>query len=144
VRARARPCAARPRLFGLIATPNGALRTPPRPSQLRCFLFYSQKYIKSVELWLPTLRAFFFPQEHIGYEILGPPAPCIAHRSFANPSGNTVFWGQNYVPVPPYALIFVGFSFLLDLFFLLFFSLSTLLFNIFLFFSSYLVLFFSS
>ncbi len=32
---RARPCAARTRLFGLITTPNGALRAP-RPSQLRC------------------------------------------------------------------------------------------------------------
>ncbi len=35
--ARARPCAARTRLFGLGITPNGALRAPPRPSQLRCF-----------------------------------------------------------------------------------------------------------
>jgi hypothetical protein len=34
--ARARPCAARTRLFGLINTPNGALRAPP--SQLRCSL----------------------------------------------------------------------------------------------------------
>jgi hypothetical protein len=36
--ARARPCAARTRLFGLINTPKGALRAP-RPSQLRCFIF---------------------------------------------------------------------------------------------------------
>ncbi len=33
--ARARPCAARTRLFGLINTPNGPLRAP-RPSQLCC------------------------------------------------------------------------------------------------------------
>ncbi len=39
--ARARPCAARTRLFELIATPNGPLRAPPpRPLQLRCFLFF--------------------------------------------------------------------------------------------------------
>jgi hypothetical protein len=44
--------------------------------------------------------------------MLGPPAPRIAHRSLADPSGNTVFCGKNYVPVPPYALIFFGFSFL--------------------------------
>jgi hypothetical protein len=42
---------------------------PPRPSQLRCFLFDPQKYIKSVELGPPTSRAFFFPQDHRGYEI---------------------------------------------------------------------------
>ena len=68
--ARARPCAARTRLFGLIATPNGALRTPHlRPSQLRCFSFDPKKFIKSVELGPPTSRAFFFPQDHRGYEI---------------------------------------------------------------------------
>ncbi len=44
--------------------------------------------IKSVELGLPTSRAFFFPQEHLGYEICCPPAPRVAHRSFADPSGN--------------------------------------------------------
>jgi hypothetical protein len=36
--ARARPCAARTRLLGLITMPNRALRAP-RPSQLRCFLY---------------------------------------------------------------------------------------------------------
>ncbi len=34
---------ARARLFGRIYTPNGALRTPPHPSQLRCFLFILPK-----------------------------------------------------------------------------------------------------
>jgi hypothetical protein len=44
------PCAARTRLFELIATSKrGAARLPPpsRPSQLRCFLFDHKKYIKS-------------------------------------------------------------------------------------------------
>ncbi len=43
-----------------------------------------------------------------------------------------IFWGQNYVPVRRYALIFFGFSFFiqfLDLFFLLFSYFSSLLFN---------------
>ena len=71
-----------PRQTGRCAPP------PPRPSQFRCFLFYPQKYIKSVELGPPTSRAFFFPQEHRGYGIWGPPAPRIANRSFADPSGN--------------------------------------------------------
>ncbi len=85
--ARARPCAARTRLFELIATPNGALRAPPpRPSQLRCFLFEPEKYIKSIGP--PTSRAFFFPLDHRGYEILGPLPPRPAHRSFAYPFDN--------------------------------------------------------
>ena len=64
---RARPCAARTRLFGLIATPNGALRTP-RPSQLRC----SPKINKIYRTLSLAPR---------------PPPP---HRSFADPSGNIV------------------------------------------------------
>ncbi len=84
--------------------PNGALRAPPpRTSQLRCFLFDPQKYIKS-------------------------PAPLPAHRSFADPSGN-IFWGQKYIPVRPYALIFFVFFSLVfgsySLLFLLSFSISS-------------------
>ena len=64
--ARARPCAARTRLFELIATQNGALRaSPPRPSQLRCFLFDHQKHIKSIQLGQPTSKAFFTPLDHM-------------------------------------------------------------------------------
>jgi hypothetical protein len=37
-------------------------------------------------------------------------APRPAHRSFADPFP-AIFWGQNYVSVPPYALIFFGFPF---------------------------------
>ena len=60
---------------------------PPRPSQLRCFLFNPQKYLQSIELGPPTSRASFFPMNHRGYEIWGP-LPHPAHRSFADPSGN--------------------------------------------------------
>jgi hypothetical protein len=58
-----------------------------------------------------------------------PPLPPPAPASLILPA---IFWGQNYVPVRPYALIFFGFSFFikfLDLFFLLFSYFSSLLFN---------------
>jgi hypothetical protein len=68
--ARARPCAARTRLFGLINVPNGALRGPPPPPPPGGGGgFGTTKNIKSVELGPPTSRAFFFPQDHRGYEI---------------------------------------------------------------------------
>jgi hypothetical protein len=89
--ARARPCAARTRLFGFIAMPNGALRAP-RPSQLRCFLLDPQKYLQSIELGPPTSRAFFFPQRL--WNMRSPaPAPPIA-ASLILPS---IFLGSNYV-----------------------------------------------
>ncbi len=98
-----------PRLFGLIATPNGALGAPV-PAH-RCFLFDPQKYIKSVDLGPPTSSAFFFPQEHRGYEMRStcppPPASPIAALLILP----AIFWGQNYVQVPPYALIFLVFLF---------------------------------
>ena len=83
---------------------RGAARPPHRPSQLRCFLFDPQKYIKSVELGPPTSRALFFPQEH-----RGPPAPRSPIAALLILPA--IFWGQNYVPVPPYALIFFWFFF---------------------------------
>ncbi len=80
---------------------------PPCPSQLRCFSFDPQKYMKSMELGPPTSKA-----------------------SLILPA---IFWGQNYVLVPPYALIFFGFSFFiqfLELFFLILSYFSSLLFNV--------------
>ncbi len=62
-----RACA--PVFLGLLTCQTGAARPSPRPSQLPCFLFDPQKYIKSVELGPPTSRAYFFPQDHRGYEI---------------------------------------------------------------------------
>jgi hypothetical protein len=55
--ARARPCAARTRLFQLIATPNMALRaSPPTAASLPI-------------IRPPTPRAFFFQRYHRDYEI---------------------------------------------------------------------------
>ncbi len=72
------------------------------------------------------------------------PAPRPAHRSFADPFP-AIVWGLNYISVPPYALIFFGFSFFLQFldllfcYFLLFFSpFQFLLIHLFLSFSSYL------
>jgi hypothetical protein len=141
---------ARTRLFGLIAMPNGALRAPPPcPSQLRCFL--------SVELGPPRSRAFFFPQEHRGYEIWGQPAPRIAYRSFADPSGNILgsklctgatkrpnfFWFFFSIVFGSFLFIilfpfFSPFQFLLILLFW-FFSSYLFLFFVFFFFSSYIL-----
>ncbi len=73
------------------------------------FLQYNISTIKSIELGPPTSRAFVFPE---------------------------IFWGQNYVPVRPYVLIFSVFpyfysfwffSFCYSLLFLLFLSLLSLL-----------------
>ncbi len=92
---------------------------PPYPSQLRCFSFDPQKYIKSMELGPPTSEA-------MKYEVPCPHPPIAASLILS-----AIFWGQNYVPVRRYALLFSGFSFLiqfLDLFFLLFSYFSSLLF----------------
>ena len=84
-RVRARALRA-PVFLSSLPPPNGALRAPPpRPSQLHCFLFDPQKYIKSIQLWPPTSRTFFFSLDRRGYEV---PCPRPAHRSFADPSGN--------------------------------------------------------
>jgi hypothetical protein len=68
--ARARPSAARTRLFGLIATPNGALRAPPPiaasllPQKKNKNIDYFQK--KMLPFWLELDRggAYIFP---LGY-----------------------------------------------------------------------------
>jgi hypothetical protein len=124
--ARARPCAARTRLLGFIATPNGALRAPTPPSQLRCFLFDPQKYLHSIKLGTPTSRAFFYPLDHRGYEIRSP------RLSFSFSSYSSLL-----------ILLFLSLLILLflSLLILLFLSLLILLF---LYFSSYLFLSFSS
>jgi hypothetical protein len=143
--ARARPCAARTRLFGLL--PRQTARcAPPLPAH-RSFAasYLTPKNILNLSnLGPPRQGPFSFHRntEAMKYEVHLPPASPITALLIL-PS---IFWGQNYVPVSPYAIIFFGFSFLYfsDLFFLLFSSLSSLLFTFFLFFSSYLFLFFSS
>jgi hypothetical protein len=111
---------ARTRLFGLIAMQNRALRAhPPCPSQLRCFSFEPQKYMKFIELGPPTSKAFFFPldymqtEEAMKYEV-------------------------------PFFLFDILFFFFSPFYFLLIplflsFSLISILFFVFLFFSSYIL-----
>ncbi len=145
--ARARPCAACTRLFGFINTPNGALRAPPpRPSQLRYFLFDPQKYLQSIELGPPTSSLSTEPQRL--WNMRSPaPAPPIA-ASLTLPA---IFLWSNYVPMRPNALIFSVFpgfsiffgSFLFVNFFFFFSPFQFLLILLFLSFSSYLFLFFS-
>jgi hypothetical protein len=70
------PCAARTRRFGLINTPQGALRAP-RPLQLRCFLFIPKntKLTVSRNKMLPfrpelgPSRVYIFPQDHQGFDV---------------------------------------------------------------------------
>ncbi len=67
----------------------------PRPSQLRCFLFDPQKYIKSIELGPPRSRVFFFPQRlwNTVWGPLPPPRPSQLRWSFRQ----YIFLGSNYV-----------------------------------------------
>jgi hypothetical protein len=132
--ARARPCASRTRLFEINATPNGALRAPPRPSHC-CFLFDPQKYIKSIELGPPTLKLFSFHWTTLTTEAMKYEFPC------PHPDRDHT---------PQFFFVFFFFLLFMDLSFWLFSSFSSLLFNFFLFFSflflsfsSFLFLFFS-
>ncbi len=114
---------------------NRALRPPPRPTQLRCFSFDPQKYIKSIELGPPTSKPFFFPLDHLQTEEAMKcevPCPRPAHRSFADPSSNIL--GSKFCTSATISLNFFGFSFFLflDLFFLLFSAFSYLLIHLFL------------
>ncbi len=152
--ASARPCAARTRLLGLIATPNGALRAPPPPLPAhRSFAvsYFTPKNILYLSnLGRPRQGPFSFHRntEAMKYEIHLPPASPIAALLILP----AIFLGQNYVPVPPYALIFLVFlsivfgSFLFIVLWL-FCSPFQFLLNfssyLFLFFSPYLFLFFS-
>ncbi len=76
----------------LSSLPPQSGRCAPPPSQLRCFLFDPQKYIKSIELGPPTSRAFFFPQRlwNKRSPALGPPIAA----SLILPA---IFLGSNYV-----------------------------------------------
>ncbi len=71
-------------------------------------LQYNLSTIKYIELGPPTSRAIVFPLDHRGCEIWGPLPPDPISASLILPA---IFWGQNYVPVRPYALIFSVFPF---------------------------------
>ncbi len=74
--ARARPCAARTRLFGLIVTLNGALRAPPPP--IAAASYSTPKNIYSLSnLGRPRqgLFSFHWTTEAVKYEVPCPPRP---------------------------------------------------------------------
>ncbi len=124
-----RTCALRAPVFlGSLQRQTGRCAPPPRPSQLRCFLFDPQKYLQSIELGPPTSRASFFPMDHRGYEIWGP-LPRTAHRSFADPSGQIfgVKLCSNATICPNFFVFFYSFwaFFCYSLLFLISFSLSS-------------------
>jgi hypothetical protein len=78
--ARARPWAARTRLFGLIDTPNGALRAPPARRSFAVSYSTPKNIYKIYRTWAAHVKGFFFSLDHRGYQIGGPlsPAPPIA------------------------------------------------------------------
>ncbi len=86
--ARARPCAARTRLFGLIATPNRALRAP-HPSQLRCFFYVFTRAACVKGLFLSTLlprpESTQSARPSIQSSALGPPTPSNAKECVSPP-----------------------------------------------------------
>jgi hypothetical protein len=156
---RARPCAARTRLFGFIATPNGALRAPPSPPIAASYSTPKNIY-NLLNLGRPRqgLFSFHWTPEAMKYDVL---CPLPAHRSFADPSGN-IFGVKlctdatirhNFV-VFSFSIVFGSFlfvilffffspfQFLLILLFLSFSSNPTLLILLYLSFSTYLFLFF--
>ena len=112
--ARARPCAARTRLFWLIDTPNGALHAPPCPSQLRCFLLDLQIYKICKVLTYEEYRAVSGVFQNID-----PPTP-FHSASVSSPAPKA---GGTHSPGSATILFFCSYLFL--------------------FFSSYLFLFFS-
>jgi hypothetical protein len=132
---------ARAPLF-LSSNANRALRSPsPRPTQLRCFSFDAQKYIKSIELGPPTSKAFFFPLDHMQTEEA---IKCEVPRTRpADPSSNIL--GSKLRTGATIRPNFFGFSFFWFWIFLFLFSaFSYLLFILFLFISSYSSLLISS
>ncbi len=86
----------------------------------------SQKYIKSIELGPPTSKAFFFPQDHRGYEKWGPlpqPRPSQLCWFFRQYFGVKIMYRCDHTP--KFLLIFPFlYSFWIFLFVLIFFFFS--------------------
>ncbi len=138
-----------PVFLSSLPPPNGALRAPPpRPSQLHCCLFDPQKYIKSIQLWPPTSRTFFFPLYRRGYEVPCPrPAPSgniLGSKVYTSATIRTNFFRFFFFLVFgsfPFVILFFFFSpfqFLLILLFLSLFIHFVGLYFVLLFFSSYI------
>jgi hypothetical protein len=117
---RARPCAARTRLFGFIATINRALRAPPAHRSFAASYSTPKNIYNLSTLGHPRqgLFSFHWTTEAMKYEV---PCPRPAHRSFADPSDN--IFGVNLcadATIRPNSFVFFFFLWFLDLFFLLF------------------------
>ncbi len=134
-------------------SPNGALRAPPRPSQLRCFLFdlqidtKSTKYLhmKSTKLCLASSK-ILIPQPLSTQRVCPPPAPKAGGYTLAGKwgSGRSIFWKTPDTGLASYSIISLRYN-LSNLGrprqWLFFFPLFLFI-HIFLYFSSYLFLFF--
>ncbi len=128
---------------------TGGCAPTPLPNAASLLLIRPQKIYKIYRTWAAHVKGFFLST--------GPHADCrrlwnMRSAAHAPPIAAllilpAIFWGQNYVPVRPNALIFFGFSFFYIVFyllFLLFSSFSSLLFISFLFISFYPSLLISS
>ena len=119
--------------FRLINTQNGALSASrPAYSSFAVSYFTPKNILNLSNLGRPRQGPFSFHRntEAMKYEVHLPPASPIAALLILP----AIYWGQNYVPVPPYALIFFSvflfysfwiFSFYYSLPFLLSFSISS-------------------
>ncbi len=104
-------CAPHPSSWAHCHAKRGAAR--PLLPAYRSFAvsyFTPQKILNLSNLGRPRQGPFSFHRntDAMKYEVHLPPASPIAALLILP----AIFWGQNYVPVPPYALIFFGFSFL--------------------------------
>ncbi len=126
---------AHPSLWAHCHPKRGAARPPSLPITASLLRIWPPKIHKIYPTWAAHVKDFFLstvPQRLWGPLPPVPPLPAI-------------FWCQKYIPVRPYALIFLVFLFFSFWIFSLRYSLLFLLsfFDFFLFFSSYLFLFFS-
>jgi hypothetical protein len=102
-----RACA--PVFLGSLPRQTGRCCPPPPAHRSFAVSYLTPKNILNLlNLGRPSQRPFSFHwnTEAMKYEVHLPPASPIAALLILP----AIFWGQNYVPVPPYALFFFGFS----------------------------------
>jgi hypothetical protein len=120
---RERPCAARTRLFGFIATPNGALRAPPAHRSFAASYLTPKNIYNLSNLGRPRpgLLSFQWTTEAMKYEVPSPTPPIAALLILP-----AIFLGSHYAAIVSFFVIlfffFSTFHFLLILLFLSFSS----------------------
>jgi len=99
-----------PVFLGSLPRQTGRCAPPPPPCTLPRSYFTPKNILNLSNLCRPRQGPFSFHRntEAMKYEVHLPPASPIAALLILP----AIFWGQNYVPVPPYALIFFCFVFL--------------------------------